>query len=183
MKMETNKKDRLQQPQARASESGVTLIETLIAITVLSITLLGLVQALPLSIRMNTNARKGISVLSIAQANVERLKTEASLDLTHFNALANGSAKYTLEGDITTNASLTTYTVQWTITSGGLTDADGNVLSKIITVRAVSSKGEYGPGSDITLIAEVVRPTSPGGPGGGGGDEDSDHEDSEHGDD
>lgn len=143
-----------------ANQAGVTLMETMIAIVVLSVTLLGLVQALPLSIRMNTNARVGVSTLSVAQANVEDLKTVASSNIANFDGMSNGSAKYTTDGVATTDTTNAAYTVTWTIANGGLTDSAGNVLSKIITVQAKSLKAEYGTGPDVTLTSEVVRPPS-----------------------
>lgn len=140
------------------SESGVTLLETLFAIVILGAALLSLVEALPLAIRMNANARVGVAALSLAQAQAEDLKNTAGAARSVFDPLGNGTQYYKLDGSKSTSSTGATYKITWTVTNGAMTDPSGMPASKIVAIRSLALRSDYGPATDITLTAEIVRP-------------------------
>lgn len=149
----------------RSDESGVTLVETMIAILVLSVGLLGLVQVTTASIRINGKSKSHLSNLSTAQKVVEDFKNRLEGDRDLFDALSNGTKKFTLDGEAAATASTEAFVVSWTVenvtdsTGKVMLDKDGMPLIKLITVRAVAKNSGYGAPSSATITAQILRPS------------------------
>ena len=76
----------------KRSQTGFSLIESMIALTVLAITMLGLVQLYGVAIRTNSLARYSTMSLSVAQQQLEQLQTEFGNELDTGTASPNLTA-------------------------------------------------------------------------------------------
>lgn len=150
----------------QCQQRGVTLIETLIAVLVLSVGLLGLVHVTTASIRINRSSKSHISNLSTAQKILEDFKNRLEKDRNLFDTISSGTKSFTLDGEVTATASTVAFTVTWTAEnvtdSKGqvMLDTDGMPLLKLVTVRAVAQRSAYGGASNATLTAQILRPSS-----------------------
>jgi len=144
----------------RRDQAGVSLIETVLAILILAFALLSLAQTMALSIRVNANARQGVSTLSLAQMAIENFKNTAGVTRASYDTLANGSQNYLADGAVAEDSDTAAFTVEWTVTSGALTDFSGNPAYKTIKVRSRATKSQYGPAAEITLTTQIARPSS-----------------------
>ena|SRR5436190_19350723 len=110
-----------------AHEHGFTLIETTIAMTIMMVAGLGVLSLFTYSIRYNSGGNDRAVAMSIAQQQIEQLRSVRFTD-----SILNVSAATVLTPDTVSNGR--TYRVTRTVT-GSNNDAAGNPTLKTITIR------------------------------------------------
>ncbi len=113
--------------RAAAREHGFTLIETSIAMVIMMVAGLGVVSLFVYSISNNTGGNDRAVAISIAQQQIEQLRSVRFADSS-----LNVSAATVLTPDTVSNGR--TYRVTRTVT-GSNNDASGNPTLKTITIR------------------------------------------------
>ena len=134
-----------------ANEKGFTLLETSIALVILLVAGLGVVSLFTYSIRFNSGGDDRAMAASIAQEQVEQLRSVAFSDtilnvgtVAATNTIRNGR----------------TYQVTKTVT-GSNNNVSGNPTLKTITIRVdPTSPGWAG----FPVIIRTIRSTTAGGP-------------------
>ena len=106
---------------------GFTLIETTIAMTIMMVAGLGVLSLFTYSIRYNSGGNDRAVAMSIAQQQIEQLRSVRFTD-----SILNVSAATVLTPDTVSNGR--TYRVTRTVT-GSNNDAAGNPTLKTITIR------------------------------------------------
>lgn len=106
-------------------EGGFTLIESMIALAVLAITLLGLVQVMSTAVRQNASTRfKSMGVL-IAQEKLETLRAEYNKELeaetgsSNLTAGSHGPETMIMEAPTGSRMGDSEFEVSWTVTIAG----------------------------------------------------------------
>lgn len=117
----------LKRRRAAVTERGFTLIETSIAMVIMMVAGLGAVSLFTYSIRYNSGANDRAVAISIAQQQIEQLR---SVEFT--DPILNVSAATALSPDTISNGR--TYRVTRTVT-GSNNDVNGNPTLKTITIR------------------------------------------------
>lgn len=108
-----------------SEESGFTLVESMIALTILSISLLALIQLMQVAVRQNALARFETMVAVVAQDKLETLRAAYNNELetdTGSSALTAGShGPETMTMAAPTNSSMgdSEFQVSWTVTVAG----------------------------------------------------------------
>jgi type IV pilus modification protein PilV len=112
--------------QSRVSkESGFTLIESMIALAVLAITLLGLVQVMSTAVRQNASTRFESMGVLIAQEKLESLRAEYNRELeaemgsSNLTAGSHGPETMTMEAPTGSSMGDSEFEVSWTVTIAG----------------------------------------------------------------
>jgi prepilin-type N-terminal cleavage/methylation domain-containing protein len=113
--------------QAAASERGFTLIETSIALVIMMVAGLGVLSLFTYSIGYNSGGNDRAVAISIAQQQIEQLRSAQFTD-----SILNVSAATVLTPDTVSNGR--TYRVTKTVT-GSNNDTSGNPTLKTITIR------------------------------------------------
>ncbi len=113
--------------RAAASERGFTLIETSIAMVIMMVAGLGVASLFVYSISNNSGGNDRAVAISIAQQQVEQLRSVRFTD-----SILNVSAATVLTPDTVSNGR--TYRVTRTVT-GSNNDDSGNPTLKTITIR------------------------------------------------
>ncbi len=132
------------------SENGFTLIETSIAMVIMMIAGLGAVSMFAYSISYNSGGNERAVAITIAQQQVEQLRTVQFTD-----SLLNLSAATVLSPDIVNNGR--TYRVTQTVT-GSNNDVGGNPTLKTITIRVDPMNSSGWAGFGVTL--RTIRSTT-----------------------
>jgi type IV pilus modification protein PilV len=112
--------------QSRVSkESGFTLIESMIALAVLAITLLGLVQVMSTAVRQNASTRFESMGVLIAQEKLETLRAEYNKDLeaetgsSNLTAGSHGPETMIMQAPTGSSMGDSEFEVSWTVTIAG----------------------------------------------------------------
>ena len=112
--------------QSRISEeSGFTLIESMIALAVLAITLLGLVQVMSTAVRQNASTRFESMGVLIAQEKLEALRAEYNKELeaetgsSDLTAGFHGPETMIMEAPTGSRMGDSEFEVSWTVTIAG----------------------------------------------------------------
>ena len=112
--------------QSRISEeSGFTLIESMIALAVLAITLLGLVQVMSTAVRQNASTRFESMGVLIAQEKLEVLRAEYNKELevetgsSDLTAGSHGPETMTMAAPTGSSMGDSEFEVSWTVTIAG----------------------------------------------------------------
>ena len=113
--------------RAAAPERGFTLVETSIAMVIMMVAGLGVVSLFVYSISNNSGGNDRAVAISIAQQQVEQLRSVPFTD-----SILNVSAATVLTPDTVSNGR--TYRVTRTVT-GSNNDTSGNPTLKTITIR------------------------------------------------
>ena len=113
--------------QAVASERGFTLIETSIALVIMMVAGLGVLSLFTYSIGYNSGGNDRAVAISIAQQQIEQLRSAQFTD-----SILNVSAATVLTPDTVSNGR--TYRVTRTVT-GSNNDTGGNPTLKTITIQ------------------------------------------------
>jgi prepilin-type N-terminal cleavage/methylation domain-containing protein len=113
--------------RAAAPERGFTLIETSIAMVIMMVAGLGVVSLFVYSISNNSGGNDRAVAISIAQQQIEQLRSVQFTD-----SILNVSAATVLTPDTVSNGR--TYQVTRTVT-GSNNDASGNPTLKTITIQ------------------------------------------------
>src|SRR6266404_4776799 len=113
--------------QAAVSERGFTLIETSIALVIMMVAGLGVLSLFTYSIGYNSGGNDRAVAISIAQQQIEQLRSAQFTD-----SILNVSAATVLTPDTVSNGR--TYRVTRTVT-GSNNDAGGNPTLKTITIQ------------------------------------------------
>ena len=113
--------------RAAATERGFTLIETSIAMVIMMVAGLGVVSLFVYSISNNTGGNDRAVAISIAQQQIEQLRSVQFTD-----SILNVSAATVLTPNTVSNGR--TYRVTRTVT-GSNNDVNGNPTLKTITIR------------------------------------------------
>src|SRR6266481_5471820 len=131
------------------TERGFTLIETSIAMVILMISGLGVVSLFTYAIAYNSGGNDRAVAISIAQQQIEQLRSVQFTD-----SLLNVTAATVLSPDTISNGR--TYRVTRTVT-GSNNDVSGNPTLKTITIRVdPSSPGWAG----FPVILRTIRSTT-----------------------
>ena len=105
----------------RSSQHGFSLIESLIALSILAITMLGVVQLFAVAIRQNSFSRYNTMAISVAQQELEYLQTEYNRELEN-DVIADDltSGTHTRQVNLTqptgSGTGTFTFAVSWTVT-------------------------------------------------------------------
>jgi prepilin-type N-terminal cleavage/methylation domain-containing protein len=127
----------MKRERAAVRQEGFTVLETLIALTVLAIALLGLAQLVGISINQNAFARHNTVGIQLAQERLEQLRAQYNRELeTGVSAatLASGShgpVTVTLPASDRTGQQDREFLVSWTVGNAG-----GTRKSVSVTVTA-----------------------------------------------
>ena len=121
----------------KSSQKGFSLIESLIALAILAITMLGVVQLFAVAIRQNSFSRYNTMAISVAQQNLEYLQTEYNRELQNDVVAADLTA-----GNHTRTVVLTqptgsgtgdfSFDVSWTVTEIGSTNLVKVTVSPVV---------------------------------------------------
>ncbi|MBI4446153.1 MAG: prepilin-type N-terminal cleavage/methylation domain-containing protein [Acidobacteria bacterium] len=112
-------------PSAPRSSDGFTLLETMMALLILGISLLGLAQLFGLAIYQNGYARNITMGITVARSKMEELKNLYNAELetgTPSTALTTGSHPaevVTLQAPLDSNQANWDFLVSWTVTVSG----------------------------------------------------------------
>ncbi|MCX6537353.1 MAG: hypothetical protein NT151_00255 [Acidobacteria bacterium] len=153
-----HKRSRFRRLAASASNSryrrsdGVTLIETLIAATILVFGLLAIAQLLGVSVRGHQLARNSENAARLAVAKIEQLE---KLDFA-----ADAAIQITPGGTVSLDNNLANYfdnptagfTRRWSVAAG----PTANNKTRVVTVRMTPSSGNRGITKPVT-ITTIVR--------------------------
>ena len=113
--------------QRSGTERGFTLIETSIALVILMVAGLGVASLFTYSVRYNTGANDRALALSVAQQQIEQLRSVPFTD-----SLLNVTSATVLTPNTVSNGR--TYRVTKTV-SGSNNDVNGNPTLKTITIQ------------------------------------------------
>ena len=108
-----------------SKESGFTLIESMIALAVLAITLLGLVQLMATAVRQNASTRFETMGSLIAQEKLEALRAEYNNELetetgsSDLTAGSHGPETMIMEAPTGSSMGDSEFEVSWTVTIAG----------------------------------------------------------------
>jgi Tfp pilus assembly protein PilV len=134
-----------------ATERGFTLVETTIAMLIMMIAGLGVVSLFVYSIRYNSGGNDRAVAISIAQQQLEQLRSVPFTDST-LNVTNSVTANYA----VATVRDGRTYRVRKIVT-GSNNDTSGNPTFKTITIRVDPT----GPGwAGFPVILRTVRSTT-----------------------
>jgi type II secretory pathway pseudopilin PulG len=126
----------LENRRAVANERGFTLIETTIAMMIMMVAGLGVVSLFTYSISYNSGGNDRAVAISIAQQQIEQLRSVQFTD-----SILNVSAATVLTPDTVSNGR--TYRVTRTVT-GSNNDINGNPTLKTITIRVDPTSPGWG---------------------------------------
>ncbi len=132
--------------QRSAAEHGFTLIETSIAIVLLMVAGLGVASLFTYSIQYNSGGNDRAVAISIAQQQIESLRSVAFTDPT-----LHVSAATVLSPDIVSNGR--TYRVTKTVT-GSNNNVSGNPTSKTITIQVNPTSSGW---AGLPVILRTMR--------------------------
>lgn len=140
--------------QRNSGERGFSLIETSIALVILMIAGLGVASLFSYSIRYNSGGNDRALAISIAQQQIEQLRTVPFSD-----PILNVSAATVLSPDTVSNGR--TYRVTKTVV-GSNNDVSGNPTLKTITIRVdpLSSGWAGFPVTLRTMRSAIVTGTN-----------------------
>ena len=128
------------------TERGFTLIETSIALVILMVAGLGVASLFTFSIQYNTGGNDRALAISIAQQQIESLRSVAFTDPT-----LHVSAATVLSPDIVSNGR--TYRVTKTVT-GSNNNVSGNPTSKTITIQVNPTSSGW---AGLPVILRTMR--------------------------
>ena len=124
----------------KTPRSGFTIVETLVAIIVLSVGVLALASSMGGITRMMSGGQRKTRAASLAASILDSLRNKAYSETPKCTGLVNGSDASTLYGDH--------YTTAWTITGAG--------TSRQITIRIGYRVGTRPQGD--TLVSTIHPP-------------------------
>ncbi|MDA2938735.1 prepilin-type N-terminal cleavage/methylation domain-containing protein [Acidobacteria bacterium AH-259-A15] len=110
---------------ASSTEKGFGLIESMVALAILTISLLGLVQLIATALNQSALARNNTMAISIAQEKLEQLRTAYNNDLntgtssTDLTAGSHGPETVTLQAPSYSNMADQPFQVSWTVAVSG----------------------------------------------------------------
>ena len=131
------------------NEHGFTLIETTIAMTIMMIAGLGVLSLFTYSIGYNSGANDRAVAISIAQQQIEQLRSVQFTD-----SILNVSTATVLTPDTVSNGR--TYRVTRTVT-GSNNDVGGNPTLKTITIRVDPTSSGW---AGLPVILSTIRSTT-----------------------
>ena len=108
-----------------SEESGFTLIESMIALAVLAISLLGVLQLMSTAVRQNASTRFETMGALIAQEKLEALRAEFNRELeaetgsSDLTAGSHGPETMTMEAPTGSSMGDSGFEVSWTVTIAG----------------------------------------------------------------
>lgn len=117
----------------KSSQQGFSLIECMIALVILSITMLGVIQLFGISIRQSSFARYNTLAVVVAQDKLERLQTEYNYERESGTPAASltdgphGPETVTLQAPAGSGTGDREFLVSWEV------DVSGTGLAKTIT--------------------------------------------------
>jgi len=122
----------------QSSQKGFSLIESLIALSILAITMLGVVQLFAVAIRQNSFSRYNTMAISVAQEKLEYLQTEYSRELeNNVNAadltVATHNQAVTLTQPTGSGTGDFAFDVNWTVTEIGSAKVVTVTVSPVVT--------------------------------------------------
>lgn len=137
---------------------GFTLVETLVAITVILTAIVGPLYAVQQSLNISRNAREQLVASSLAQEGVEYVR--AMRDSNYLYNIANPGARTWLAGVDGTAGYPTTYAN--CITGDCVVDIVRNTVSRTVAPMTLDASGFYGQGGSgtTTPYTRTVRLTA-----------------------
>lgn len=113
------------QRRALSDHRGFTLLETLLALLILAVALLGLAQLFALSIQVTGSARHNTMSMGVGQAKLEQLKTLYNAELTTGTSGAelqpgdHGPEVFTLAAPVYSQQGDRNFLVRWQVSTLG----------------------------------------------------------------
>ncbi|MDA2931394.1 prepilin-type N-terminal cleavage/methylation domain-containing protein [Acidobacteria bacterium AH-259-O06] len=110
---------------ASSREKGFSLMESMIALAILTVALLGLVQLMSMALNQSALARSKTMAVSIAQEKLEQLRTTYNNDLntetssTDLTTGSHGPETVTLQAPSYSNMADQPFQVSWTVAVSG----------------------------------------------------------------
>lgn len=174
-----------EQEHRTSPEAGMSLVETVISMFMLTLAIVGLGQGLILGISMNTESKTRVSNLSLCKQFLESAKgdiqaSQTAFDTANTNAGFNRDFYVDINGqEITSSPGTASYSFKvsigvsdWKDSSGNsmsVTDATGasHVVVRVLTVRVVAQQSAVqsndpnkvkGSSREIVMQLEAVRP-------------------------
>jgi Tfp pilus assembly protein PilV len=135
--------------RAVANERGFTLIETTIAMLIMMVAGLGMASMFIYSISYNSGGNDRAVAISIAQQQIEQLRSVQFTD-----SILNVSAATVLTPDTVSNGR--TYRITRTVT-GSNNDVNGNPTLKTITIQVNPTRPGW---AGFPMILQTVRSTT-----------------------
>jgi type IV pilus modification protein PilV len=124
----------------RTQRSGFTIVETLVAILILSVGVLALASSMGGITRMMSSGQRKTRAATITASILDSLRNKAYSADPNCSGLVNGSGTSTLYGD--------KYTTAWTVTGAG--------TSRQITIRVGYRVGTRAQAD--TLVSTILPP-------------------------
>ncbi|MBI3939491.1 MAG: prepilin-type N-terminal cleavage/methylation domain-containing protein [Acidobacteria bacterium] len=123
-----------------AASRGFTLLESMIALLVLTTGLLGTALLFVIAVQQNSYGRANTMAISVAVDRLENLRSEYNSDLntgvtsSDLTAGSHGPVTVGIAGDSDTHDGAHQYIVSWTVTPTG-----GQQMSIVVTVQPASA--------------------------------------------
>ena len=120
-----------------SSQKGFSLVESIIAISILGVTMLGIVQLFAVAIQQGSFARNNNMALSVAQQKLEQLQTEYTNELENGTAASNltagthGPQTLTLTAPVGSGMGDRAFEVSWAVT---ITGPERTVVVEVVPV-------------------------------------------------
>lgn len=136
-------------PLRPSDERGFTLVESLVAMVVLTVGLVSLAQLLAVSLRMQQLGRNETQAVRLAQDKMDQLMSlsfDASLDIAIGGSLAANNANHF-------DTDEPGYTRRWVVVAG----PDGNADLREITIRVIPNSNDRRTSSEYDLVSIIRR--------------------------
>ena len=123
----------------KSSQKGFSLIESLIALSILAITILGVVQLFAVAIQQNSFSRYNTMAISVAQQSLEYLQTEFNRELANDVTAADltggnhGPQRVTLTQPTGSGTGDFGFDVRWTVTDASSSKVVKVTVSPVVT--------------------------------------------------
>jgi type IV pilus assembly protein PilV len=147
-----------------ANQKGFSLIEVLVAVTLLAIGLLGVAGMQSTAISGNAFAQTGTLAINLAEEMVDRIRTNAGTDPVAYNAIDTSGSVSSLQASLTGAAQADALQWKTRLENSLLQNASGRVTvisdSPLTNSATISVEVRWGPsGNNRNIIISTILET------------------------